>query len=441
MRGSTVFFAVVALLPLAAAAPASEPVTLRWNAHRADVLAVAFAPAGDRIATAGQDGIVCIWDAGSGKELRRFEDCFNVWSLAFSPDGQNLAIPDRNDVQIFDVASGLPRRRFEGHVGQVWNVAFTPNGTLLATASEDGTVRLWDTATGRERRRLDEHRYGAWSLAVSGDGRRVASGASHGLVCVWETETGHLVKRFRAYHGGGVWPLSISRDGRMVATAEYGVGAVRLWETASGQERRRFATSAESLGILAASGHILTLGKEGRFAWYQPGHEPAHFRGENPRWAFRCFALSNDGRRVAGGTSDGDMHVWSVAPPREPPVPPPPAWSERECDALWSVLAADDAEPAYRAVGTLLGAPEAATNLLKPGGVPHRGRFRSRPRWSGSFATSMTIASACVKRPADGSNSSGLASFTGWKRRMAINRRPRQGAACSCCSTSWRSRR
>jgi WD domain, G-beta repeat len=70
-----------------------------------------------------------------------------VFATAFHPDGTRLATAGRDRaVWLWDLARGEEMARLQGHTSYVWSLAFSPDGATLASGSGDFTVRLWDTA-------------------------------------------------------------------------------------------------------------------------------------------------------------------------------------------------------------------------------------------------------------------------------------------------------
>ncbi|NIS67143.1 MAG: myosin kinase, partial [Gemmatimonadales bacterium] len=82
------------------------------------------------------------------KLLEHKENDGELWAVAFSPDGRQIAVGgDGRSATILDATTGSELRTLRGHAWEVYGVAFSPDGKFLATGSRDQTVKIWDTAT------------------------------------------------------------------------------------------------------------------------------------------------------------------------------------------------------------------------------------------------------------------------------------------------------
>lgn len=110
-----------------------------------------------------------------------------ITRLAFDGRGQRLAAAGMNrTIRVWDVPSGREVCQLTGHTSWVGSLAFSPDGTRIASASDDATVRLWDAESGREVLTLHGHGASVNSVAFSRDGRWLASAGNDGTVRLWD---------------------------------------------------------------------------------------------------------------------------------------------------------------------------------------------------------------------------------------------------------------
>ena len=218
------------------------PLTLKG--HSRPVTSVAISTDGKRIVTGSRDNTARIWDAETGKELRKLEGHSGpVYSVAISTDGKRIVTgSDDNMARIWEAETGKELKKLEGHSSPVYSVAISTDGKRIVTGSLDKTARIWEAETGKELRKLEGHSGPVLSVAISTDGKHIVTGSLDKTARIWDAETGKELSKLEG-HGRPVTSVAISTDGKRIVTGSNDKTAI-LWLSTSLQEFRRGATNS-----------------------------------------------------------------------------------------------------------------------------------------------------------------------------------------------------
>ncbi len=250
---------------------------------------VAFSPDGKMIASALGGSIgntLHFWDVETGQRLRTFtKHGYKINSIAFSPDGQTLAIGsaytirgnDGGDLTLWDLDTGTLLHTLVGHSYYIIDVAFSPDGQTLTSASGEGTLRFWNVETGQLLHTFDDYTNNINDVAFSPDGRILAtvSGDRDGhagtapTIHLWSIGTRSILYTMTGHSFSSV---AFSPDGQMLASGSHD-GTIGLWDINTGKLLRTL------------TGHGLTVAK---------------------------ILFSPDGQILASGSHDGAIGLWDI---------------------------------------------------------------------------------------------------------------------------------
>jgi WD40 repeat protein len=264
------------------------------------------------------------WRTQQGRDATRPQDdrllFHGPYSLAlFAPDGQLVAVNASDAPKVLRLmvaASGEERRRIDLGARLV-RLAFSPDGRQVAVTERDNAVRVYDTATGQRLHSwtvplTNPYENYTSAVAFAPDGLTLAAGATDHLIHRWDLRTGRELAPLRG-HTGYVTALVFTADGRWLYSAGWD-GAIRRWDTSTWQEKPLVPDAATGTVARSPVGSVL--------AWEGDGgvlHLGDAVTGQTVRTlagnpaGFSQLAFSPDGSILAAGGSDLSLQLWEVA--------------------------------------------------------------------------------------------------------------------------------
>ncbi len=292
---------------------------------------IAFSPDSKVLAVGNNDGQLTFWSPAtcqqSGEaidtgQLTKNSDPTSVkevTSLAYSPDGKQLAIGETDYLLVLDATTRqLLREPAVIHSNyRIQSIAYSPDSRTMALGMADNSIVLIDSATGQTiGQPLFGQRGSIRSVAFGSDGHSLVSGGWDASVLVWDLENQPLSRTLTG-HTAVVMSVVFSPDGKLLASAG-GNQSIILWDATTWQtfgqpftatnEGVEAMTFSPDSRILASGGKDQLIHLWGVGTGKQLG-EPLSGQMDE----IQCLAFSPDGKWLAAGGKNNRLTIWEVA--------------------------------------------------------------------------------------------------------------------------------
>jgi WD40 repeat protein len=198
-------------------------VITRWVGHTSCVESVCWSADGERVVSGSRDATARVWDVETGDSVLAPIKTGHivVYAAMYSPDDTKIATGgiDENAVKIWDAKTGeLLSTLKHNQAAVVKSLAWVSDGKKIISGTALGSIRIFDTATWNQIAILMGHTKSVFAMSISRNDRLLASASNDKTVRLWNLDTNLPVSWTRLQHEDHVICAAFSADGTLLVT-------------------------------------------------------------------------------------------------------------------------------------------------------------------------------------------------------------------------------
>lgn len=293
----------------------------RLQGHEGWVVALAFSPDGEIVASGSRDGSVRLWKVQTGQCIKTLRGHTHwVQTVAFAlgqnADDSRLCLASGSydhTIRLWDAQTGELLDELTGHTDRVTAVAFGADGNTLVSSSGDCSVRVWDIETKECLRRLEIETNWVLAMALSPDGVTLAVGCDRNSVQLWDIQTGNRLGELANYTSE-VWSVDFSPDGRLLATGSED-NTIKLWDVCTRECVRTFQAHGHRVWLAAFCQNgdaLVSCSDDQTIKLWDIVTGNCLSTLQTYRNTVPSVAVSPDGLTVASGYEDSCIRLWDL---------------------------------------------------------------------------------------------------------------------------------